>query len=185
MGLSNAERQKRHRDRVKAKLASPTRHNDALVDELREAAERLIREENRNLSPGDPEFTMYDAVLEITRWKERETFGPILSKMLNLPGDPWPGLSGDHVKRMIKGRRRSLSDPWLKSVAEMGPAELPFRVKAEIVRHRKWLEESGVTVTARGGSGKTSPTPEPEQSIEERAAGGEPTIRYVLTTPVT
>ena len=103
MALSNAERQKLHRDRVKARLAA----GEADI------GNRLFRAVTDYLS--DPAFA-FDQANSVEEWFEEfyrqsqgaaaEALIPVVYDALSLPADPWPGLTAEELKRMI-GRRMS------------------------------------------------------------------------------
>lgn len=70
------------------------------------------------------------------------TIGPVLSDMMGLGRDPWPGLTVPMLAKMLKGRVREASNLGIKTWAVQRPdIEPDFEAKLAAAANRQWLEE--------------------------------------------
>lgn len=107
-----------------------------LVTELRRSADHcidVIRKENP-----DREFELVDYAHGLLNGDMDvvEDAGPIICRLLGLPADPWPGLTGEDLERMTKGRIREARRRGIYWFCN----HLDFAQKLDAARHRAWLE---------------------------------------------
>ena len=136
MGLSNAERQRLHRQRVKERLASGG-GIDEPAHRLRQECIEVIG--NVAKESDEPGYSMLDLLGDFLDEPRAfcEVFGPRLAEILGLPPDPWVGLTMDDLGRMIKGRTREAAR---LGITYHRGIELSFMMKLRAARHRRWLE---------------------------------------------
>src|SRR5689334_7928063 len=105
MGLSNAERQKRHRERLKAKLAGAA---NSEVLPLREAVNKAAALHRAKVESGEnPKApSANDIILQLVDLAAELDAGDVLVVALleqfGLPTNPWPGLTHSDLKRMAQ-----------------------------------------------------------------------------------
>jgi hypothetical protein len=137
--LSNAERQKRHRERQKSSRAAGGAvvvAQAALVDSLRRECWASVE----RLNTQHPGHTLADLIYAFLEQHPdpflANTIGPSLCAMLDLPVDPWPGLTGPELDRLLGERQ---PEGWM-AWARTREGELEFIEKLRAAHVRAWIE---------------------------------------------
>lgn len=127
MALSNAERQRRHRERVKQRLEGQL---ETLAADLRKKCSEEAADGGRSLE---------GQVVVALDGYGADKFAPLILAALGLPADPWPGLTREELARMTKGRL-----PQAKMRGAVGRhrnnGELTALEKLRAARQREWLQ---------------------------------------------
>lgn len=131
MALTNAERQARYRERLRAAARAGN------VDIHRAAVQSFLKA----VEAEGPGYSPYEAALEMLPadhdW--RSTMAPIVLDLLSLPADPWPGMTYAALVTMIGRRKREASKRGLPTYDKTA-MELSLEHKMLAALHRGWLE---------------------------------------------
>ncbi|MRI56773.1 hypothetical protein D8770_22835 [Methylobacterium sp. DB1607] len=138
--MTNAEKQKLHRQRIKAKLKQA---DDKVCAEEIEAFRKACDAEVK-ASRADPnlaDYSLNDLLISMLEgdYTVRELQGAFLARAMGLPDDPWPGLTSDDVLRMTKGRTREAKTFGFDYLPSGRDAD--FMTKLRAAKHRAWLEK--------------------------------------------
>ncbi|KQO73450.1 hypothetical protein [Methylobacterium sp. Leaf89] len=139
MALTNAEKQQRHRTRVKERLAQAV--NKVCAEEI-EAFRKDCEAERAAIADGNsmPEFGIDDLLIDmLTNEAGTDLHGPFLARAMGLPSDPWPDLTLDDLNRMTKGRTKEAKRLGIPTGGG-GPYPASFLMKLQAAKHREWLE---------------------------------------------
>jgi hypothetical protein len=134
MALSNAERQKLHRQRVKVRLADAGAVTENAI--LRAVTDYI----------SDPEWGAQVSAEEWFADFRKESQGgaaaaliPVVYDALGLPADPWPGLTVESLKKMIGRRENEAHKRGLMTTFPIDTT-LTRDEKFMALRNREWLE---------------------------------------------
>ncbi len=141
MALSNAERQKRYRERRNATAARAT---EPPMEALREALVAVYAEDQ------DDEAEAYREAAEDVIADVANQIGRALDELkrleaeriavsFGLPANPWPGLTENDLAAMLTGRKGEGKHRGL--IATGGTAELCYSRRLRALRNREWLNE--------------------------------------------
>lgn len=135
MALTNRERQARYRDKLKAAAAAAgggeSRH--------REAVRALYREMRAAYTREGMDCTPHGFVLELLpqEMDYRDVMAAIILDLLDLPADPWPGLTYAELAQMIGKRKREASQRKLRFGTSTEEVNMEEKIRA--AHHRAWL----------------------------------------------
>jgi hypothetical protein len=105
--------------------------------ELQEAYRRWAAERADIDAPDSP----YAYIHGLLDYDPGEVLADIVLALLDLPEDPWPGLTHDDMARMTKGKcNRDAPHRDLHQAAFGGAAEVDLITKILAAAHREWLE---------------------------------------------
>lgn len=138
MALSNAERQKRYRERRKT---TPNTTPSAWANQLTATYKRWKQEFERD----GQDYSLLHFVGDLVEgeYEARDLLVPILCEMMGLARDPWPGLTANDVVRMTKRRKkRDVQERRINTWSESG--ELGAYDKLKAAQNKIWLEENPV-----------------------------------------
>lgn len=110
----------------------------ALVCRLAAAIHEHVAEVNRDTeAQAGTQFGVIDFLVDLRRGDGYEEILPFLVEALGLPTDPWPGLTGDDLVRMTKGRIKEAGRKGIRTAG--GAYELDLDDKLRATQHREWL----------------------------------------------
>jgi hypothetical protein len=146
MPLSNAERQKRHRERTKARL---TARADVTENTILRAVTQFIAEYNaeseaEEAARGEPvprtsvEW-FFENFYKGTTQECCDVLGPVLYAAMGLPADPWPELTAPALEKLIGRRLRVACDRGICIGFYSGQVLTPIE-RFMALRNREWLE---------------------------------------------
>jgi hypothetical protein len=125
MALTNAERQARHRNKLKRAAAG------GVESTHREAAQAFYRDCADHF---DSPYAFALALLP-AEYDFRPLMAPVVLDLLGLPADPWPGLTVEAVRAMIGKRQREADRRKLRIYNQ----ECDVLDKMLAASHREWL----------------------------------------------
>ncbi|HEV7251678.1 MAG TPA: hypothetical protein VGN97_01055 [Mesorhizobium sp.] len=152
MALTNAEKQRRHRERLKKKLATGL--------DLQALAEQAVRKWNQNLAAGVQPVTVEDLIHELAAPQKVQNPGlaPLVIDFWHefymgalralVPNDPWPELDRKKLNELIGDREKAAEARGLIfSWDVFTPLEWSEKITA--AHHRAWLEDEKSREKAR------------------------------------